>query len=149
MSTPNSAAVATFYATLARGDLPGVLDLLADVVWSEAPGTPYAAERPYRGAAEIAEHVLGPITTALPDLAVTVEQVIDLGATIAVHGTYTATPATDPVAAPTAGAARMQVGFVHIWQVDHARLTAFHQVTDADKFTALTTTATMAAMPHQ
>ena len=122
-------AVESFYNTLAAGDLPGVLDQLRDVVWFEAAGTPYAADQPYQGAAEVAERVLGPITAAVPDLAVTLERLIDLGQTVAAHGTYSGTPA---------GGVPLQVGFVHIWRVNDDRLATFHQFTDVAQFTALT-----------
>jgi hypothetical protein len=52
-------AVEAFHTALADQDLPTALTRLGDsVVWHEAPGMPYKGPAPYRGAKQIAEHVL-------------------------------------------------------------------------------------------
>ena len=129
-SAPGATAVQAFYAVLSAGDLPAVLAALGDdISWHEAAGTPFARTEPYRGALEVAEHVLGPIASAVPDLAVEIAQLIDLGTTVVVIGTYTGT-------ARTTGD-RMRVGYVHAWRTDGTRLVEFHQFTNADVFTSL------------
>lgn len=110
-----------FYAALAAGDLAAVLAILGDDInWYEAAGTPLARAEPYRGAAQIAEHVLGPLSAAVPDLEVSVERVIALGRTTAVLGAYTRST--------------QRVAFVHVWRSEDDRLVEFRQFTDVDGF---------------
>lgn len=91
MSSTSVALVERFYAAVAAGDPTTALEILGrHVDWHEAPGMPYAAEHPYRGAQEVAGHVLGPITADIDALALVNRELIDLGASVVV-GRYTGT----------------------------------------------------------
>ena len=128
MTTAHTHQVGLFYNAVAAGELPTALALLADTEWHEAHGMPYRSERPYRGAAEIADRVLGPINFDVEDLALAVERILDLGNYVAVRGQYTG----------VARASREAVDqpFVHVWTVDdEGALREFHQYTDASRFT--------------
>lgn len=123
-------AVRAFYRALAEGDLPTVLAILGDAItWYEAPGTPLSGPEPYRGAHQVAEHVFGPLTAAVSDLAAYVVQFVELGATTAAVGVYSGT-------ARSTGE-RLQVGFVHVWQSVGAQPVEFRQYTDAAQFARL------------
>jgi ketosteroid isomerase-like protein len=116
-----------FYGAVAAGELPTALAFLGDIEWHEALGMPYRAERPYRGAAEIADRVLGPINFDVEDLTLTVERILDLGNHVAVLGRY-------------GGIARdsreaIQQPFVHVWTFDDAGVPReFRQYTDGSRF---------------
>jgi ketosteroid isomerase-like protein len=116
-------AVEAFYAALAHGDLPTALARLGDsVVWNEAPGMPYEGPAPYRGAQEVAEHVLARITADVDDLALTNREVIGLGTTVACLGDYTGT-------ARHSGR-QFTLPYLHVWTVTDGRITEFRQYTD-------------------
>jgi len=92
MSSTSVALVERFYAAVAAGDPTTALEILGrHVDWHEAPGMPYAAEHPYHGAREVAEHVLGPITADIDALALVNRELIDLGASVVVVGRYMGT----------------------------------------------------------
>jgi ketosteroid isomerase-like protein len=118
------------YAALASGDLPAVLARLGDsVIWHEAPGMPYEGPAPYRGAQDVAEHVLGPITADIDQLTLTNHQVIGLGATVACLGAYTGT-------ARRSGH-RLNLPYLHVWTVADGRITEFRQYTDTAAYRAV------------
>ena len=127
MTTPNTDQVDRFYHAVAAGDLPAALELLDDIEWHEAHGMPYRVERPYRGAAEIADRVLGPINFDVEDLNLTVERIVDLGCHVAVLGQYSG----------IARASRQAVDqpFVHVWTLDDEGVPReFRQYTDGPRF---------------
>lgn len=133
VSTPSRERehVERFYTAVADGDLPGALELLGEQVeWHEAPGMPYGAERPYRGAQEVAERVLGPINTDVEDLRLHVDELVALGPHVAVIGRYSG----------TARASRRTIDqrFVHVWTLaDGESVREFRQYTDTARFTAV------------
>jgi hypothetical protein len=120
--------VQAFYDAVAAGAVGDALALLGEHVdWYEAPGMPYERARPYQGAQEVAEHVLGPINEDVEGLQLKVSAILDLGGNVAAIGRYTGTARTSgrPVDQP----------FVHVWSVDSAgTLSEFRQYTDADAF---------------
>jgi len=82
-------AVLAFYAAVGSGDIPAAPARLGETVsWHAAPGMPYAGPEPYRGAQQVAEHVLGPITADIDGLTLTNHEVLGLGTTVAALGTY-------------------------------------------------------------
>ena len=129
MSTAHTRQVEQFYSAVAAGDLPTALAILGDrVEWHEAPGMVYEAERPYRGAAEVAERVLGPINTDVDALELHVGELVDLGRTVAVLGHYTGTG--------HASGQAIDQPFVHVWTLtDDGVVERFRQYTDAERFT--------------
>jgi uncharacterized protein len=118
-----------FYSAVAAGDVPAALSILGEhVEWHEAPGMPYRAERPYHGAAEVAERVLGPINTDVDALALEVRELVELGHDVAVFGRYTGTARASghPIDQP----------FVHVWTLDaDGGVERFRQYTDTERFT--------------
>jgi uncharacterized protein len=129
-ASPAVNAVKAFYAALAHGDLPTALARLGDsVVWHEAPGMPYEGPTPYRGAQEVAEHVLARITADVDDLVLTNREVIGLGTSVACLGDYT-------------GIARhscrqFTLPYLHVWTVTGDRITEFRQYTDTATYKAI------------
>ena len=128
MSTTETHQVERFYNSIAAGDLPAALRILGDQVeWHEAPGMVYGAEQPYRGAAEVAERVLAPITAHVDALQLHVGELVDLGRSVAVLGRYAGT-------ARGSGHAIDQP-FVHIWTLaEDGVVETFRQYTDAERF---------------
>ena len=132
-STDASPAVHTveaFYAALADGDLPTALTRLGDsVIWHEAPGMPYEGPAPYRGAQDVAEHVLARITADVDNLVLTNREVIGLGTTVACLGNY----------AGTTRHSRRQftLPYLHVWTITGGRITEFRQYTDTAAYKAI------------
>lgn len=126
----NVATVAGFYLAVAHGDLNGALALLGeDVRWFEAAGMPYAGSGPYRGAAEVAERVLGPINTDIADLRLTTYELLEYGDTVIALGTYTGHAARS--------GAELQLPYAHVWTFVADKVGEFRQYTDTAAFTAL------------
>ena len=130
MPPASTQVVEQFYSAVAAGDVPAALAILGEhVEWQEAPGMPYRAERPYRGATEVAERVLGPINTDVDALALEVRELIDLGRDVAAVGRYTGT-------ARASGRAIDQP-FLHVWTLDpDGGVERFRQYTDTERFAA-------------
>ena len=130
MPSASTQVVEQFYSAVAAGDVPAALAILGEhVEWHEAPGMPYRAERPYRGATEVAERVLGPINTDVDALALEVRELLDLGRDIAVVGRYagTASASGRPIDQP----------FLHIWtRGPDGGVERFRQYTDTERFAA-------------
>jgi ketosteroid isomerase-like protein len=128
VSTTQIHQVERFYNSVAAGDLPAALAILGErVEWHEAPGMVYGDERPYRGAAEVAERVLGPINADVEALQLDIGELVDLGRSVAVLGRYsgTARASGQPIDQP----------FVHVWTLaDDGTVETFRQYTDADRF---------------
>jgi ketosteroid isomerase-like protein len=115
--------VLAFYDAVAAGDLPAALDRLGDAVtWHEAPGMPYEGAEPYNGAQQVAEHVLARITTDIDGLSLTNREVIELGATVAVIGTYTGTA--------NHSGRTLDLPYLHVWTVTNGHIAEFRQYTD-------------------
>ncbi len=129
-TSPAVQAVEAFYTALADGNLPAALARLGDsVVWHEAVGMPYEGPAPYRGAQQVAEHVLARITADVDHLTLTNREVIGLGATVACLGTYhgTARRSGRPLTLP----------YLHVWTVTDGRITEFRQYTDTAAYKAI------------
>ena len=123
-------AVEAFYTALADGDLPTALTRLGDsVIWHEAPGMPYEGPAPYRGAQDVAEHVLARITADVDQLTLTNREVIGLGGTVACLGAYTGT-------ARRSGR-RLDLPYLHVWNVIDGQITEFRQFTDTAAYKAI------------
>ena len=129
-ASPVVLTVEAVYAALADGDLTAVLARLGDsVIWHEAPGMPYEGPAPYRGAHDVAEHVLGPITADIDQLTLTNREVIGLGATVACLGAYAGT-------ARRSGR-RLDLPYLHVWTIADGRITEFRQYTDTAAYKAI------------
>ncbi len=129
-ASPAVNTVEAVYAALADGDLPTALTRLGDsVVWHEAPGMPYEGPAPYRGAQDVAEHVLARIAADVDNLVLANREIIGLGTTVACLGSYTG----------TARHSRRQftLPYLHVWTVTGGRITEFRQYTDTAAYKAI------------
>jgi ketosteroid isomerase-like protein len=113
------------YDAFARGDVPAVLGAMADdIEWREAEGMPYGGV--YHGPDAAAQNVLGPLTTDIPDFAVTPEELIGSGDTVAVVVRYTGRG--------KASGEELDLPVVHVWDVRDGRIARFRQFADTAKF---------------
>src|SRR6202035_2249694 len=90
MSEQNVEWVKGVYGAFSRGDIPAVLEAFSDdVEWFEAEGMPYGGL--YRSGEAVLQNVFGPIAADVESFAVTPEEYIGSGATVAAIVRYTGT----------------------------------------------------------
>jgi ketosteroid isomerase-like protein len=125
MTEQNVQIVEDVYEAFARGDVAAVLAAMTDdVEWHEAEGMPYGGV--YRGGDAVAQNVFGPITTDIPDFAVTPAEMIASGDTVAVVVRYTGTGKNT--------GEELDLKVVHIWNVRDGKIERFRQFADTAKF---------------
>jgi ketosteroid isomerase-like protein len=125
MSEQNVEFAKGVYDAFGRGDVPAVLGAFTDdIEWFEAEGMPYGGL--HRGPEAVAQNVFGPITEDVEDFAVTPEQIIGSGATVAAVVRYTGTG--------KATGKTLDVPAVHMWDVRDGKLARFRQFIDTVKF---------------
>lgn len=125
MSEQNVEFVKSTYEAFGRGDVPTVLGAFADdIEWFEAEGLPYGGL--YRGPDAVAQNVFGPITEDVEGFAITPEEIIGSGATVAAVVRYTGTGKATGKA--------LDVPVVHIWNIRDGKLARFRQFIDTVKF---------------
>jgi ketosteroid isomerase-like protein len=125
MSEQNVEFVKGVYGAFGRGDVPGVLGAFAeDIEWFEAEGMPYGGL--HRGPEAVAQNVFGPITEDVEGFAVTPEELIGSGATVAAVVRYTGTGKATGKA--------LDVPVVHLWDIRDGKLARFRQFIDTVKF---------------
>jgi uncharacterized protein len=125
MSEQNVELVKGIYAAFARGDVPAVLGAFADdIEWFEAEGMPYGGL--HRGPEAVAQNVFGPITEDVEGFAVTPEELIGSGATVAAVVRYTGTG--------KATGKTLDLPAVHVWDIGDGRLTRFRQFIDTVEY---------------
>ena len=113
------------YDALGRGDMAGVLGAMADDIrWYQAEGVPYGGL--YRGGDAVAQNVFGPLMRDIPNFAVTPEQFIASGDTVAVVVRYTGTGKDT--------GKELDLPVVHVWEVRDGKLAQFRQFMDTVKF---------------
>ena len=113
------------YAAFAAGDVPGVLGAFADKIeWHEAEGMPYGGL--HRGGEAVAQNVFGPITEDVEGFAVTPEEFIASGGSVAAVVRYTGTgKATGkPLDQPA----------VHVLDIEGDKVVRFRQFIDTVMF---------------
>ncbi len=113
------------YAAFAAGDVPGVLGAFADQIeWHEAEGMPYGGL--HRGGEAVAQNVFGPITEDVEGFAVTPEEFIASGGSVAVVVRYTGTGKVTgkPLDQPA----------VHVWDIEGDKVARFRQFIDTVMF---------------
>jgi hypothetical protein len=114
------------YEPLRRGDIEQMLGVMADdIEWHMAEGMPYG-EPPFRGPREVAEKVLGPISTDVGGFRVTPEQYVASGDSVVVIGRYTGTGKET--------GRDLDIPFAHLWQIRGGKCAKFAQFTDTAKF---------------
>jgi ketosteroid isomerase-like protein len=125
MSEQNVEVVNGVYGAFGRGDVPAVLGAFADdIEWFEAEGMPYGGL--HRGPEAVAENVFGPITEDVEGFAVTPEELIGSGATVAAVVRYTGTGKATGKA--------LDVPVVHVWEIRDGKLARFRQFIDTVKY---------------
>jgi ketosteroid isomerase-like protein len=118
-------AVRGMYEAFGRGDVPAVLGAMAaDIEWHEAEGMPYGGV--YHSPEEVAQNVFGPLLEDVPDFALTPEEFIPSGDTVAAVVRYTGTGKA------TGKALNLLV--VHVWDVRDGKIACFRQFADTAKY---------------
>jgi ketosteroid isomerase-like protein len=113
------------YGAFSRGDVPTVLGGFADdIEWHEAEGMPYGGV--YRGGDAVLQNVFGPIATDVEDFAVTAEEFVGSGDTVAAVVRYTG---TGKVTGRT-----LDAPAVHLWDIRDGKITRFRQFIDTVRF---------------
>jgi uncharacterized protein len=113
------------YEAVGRGDMAAVLGAMADdVEWHEAEGMPYGGV--YRGGQAVAENVFGPVMRDIPNFAVSPEEFLGSGETVAVVVRYTGTG--------QATGKQLDLPVVHVWDVRDGKIARFRQFIDTAVF---------------
>ncbi len=125
MSEQSIEFVEGIYGAFGRGDVPAVLGAFADdIEWYEAEGMPYGGL--YRGGDAIVQNVFGPITQDVEGFAVTPEELVGSGDTVAAVVRYTGTGKATGKA--------LDVPVVHVWDIRDGKVARFRQFIDTVKF---------------
>ncbi len=125
MSEQNVELVRSVYGAFAQGDVPAVLGAFTeDIEWFEAEGMPYGGL--HRGPEAVAQNVFGPITEDVEAFAVTPEELIGSGETVAAVVRYTGTG--------KASGKALDVPVVHVWDIRDGKLARFRQFIDTVKY---------------
>jgi ketosteroid isomerase-like protein len=121
--TNRTETVNQLYSAFANGDAARLQELLADTHWVEAAGMPYGGT--YRGFAEVAENVFGPIMNDVEGFTAKPDEIIPAGEDrVVATGTYRGSGSAGEVAVP----------FAHLWTVRDGRVTNFIQYADTHLF---------------
>src|SRR3982074_1064422 len=121
MSEQSVDVVKGVYKAFARGDVPAVLGgFTDDIEWFEAEGMPYGGL--HRGGEAVAQNVFGPIAEDVEGFAVTPEEVIGSGGTVAAVVRYTGTG--------KATGRALDVPAVHVWDIRDGKVAGFRKLTD-------------------
>lgn len=113
------------YAAFAVGDVPGVLGAFADQIeWYEAEGMPYGGL--HRGGEAVAQNVFGPLSEDVEGFAVTPEEFMTSGDSVAVVVRYTGTG--------KATGKPLDQSVVHVWDIDGDKVVRFRQFIDTVMF---------------
>lgn len=125
MSEQSVEVVKRAYAAFAEGDVPAVLGAFADdIEWHEAEGMPYGGV--YRGGEAVAQNVFGPISQDVEGFAVTPEEYMASGDTVAVVVSYTGTG--------KATGKPLDLPVVHVWDIQDGKAVRFRNFADTVKF---------------
>ncbi len=125
MSEQNIETIKRIYGSFAQGDVPAVLGAFADdIEWYEAEGMPYGGL--HRGGEAVAQNVFGPISQDVDGFAVTPEEFMGSGDTVAVVVRYTGTG--------NATGKALNVPVVHVWDIRDGKPARFRQFIDTVKF---------------
>lgn len=126
----NKEIIEAHYAAGKVGDLPAMLESLADdVAWTEAAGFPYAGT--YIGPAAVVENVFAVLARDWDGFKVDIDEVYEAGDAVFGVGTYSGTYK----ATGKAFAARV----VHVWRLKDDRVVGFEQFVDTAQVAAAMT----------
>jgi ketosteroid isomerase-like protein len=113
------------YDAFATRDVPAALDALADdIEWHESTGLPWGGLQ--RSPSAVVENVFAPALELVPDLAVTPEQFVVSGDTVAVAHRYTGN-------AKATGKPLDLLG-VGLWEVRDGKVVRYRQFVDTVRF---------------
>ena len=125
MSEQSIEFIKGIYGSFAQGDVPAVLGAFADdIEWYEAEGMPYGGL--HRGGEAVAQNVFGPISKDVDGFAVTPEEFMGSGDTVAAVVRYTGTGKATGKA--------LNVPVVHVWDIRDGKAARFRQFIDTVKF---------------
>lgn len=125
MSEQSVEVVKRAYAAFADGDVPAVLAVFADdIEWHEAEGMLYGGV--YRGGEAVVQNVFGPISQDVEGFAVTPEEFMAAGDTVAVVVSYTGTG--------KATGKPLDLPVVHVWDIQDGKAVRFRQFADTVRF---------------
>ncbi len=125
MSENSVEVVKGVYAAFARGDVPAVLGAFTDQIeWYEAEGMPYGGL--HRGGEAVAQNVFGPITEDVEGFAVTPEELMASGDSVAAVVRYTGTGKVT--------GKPLDLTAVHVMDVEGDKIARFRQFIDTAKF---------------
>lgn len=111
------------YDAFGRGDMAAVLDLLADVEWTEAAGMPYGGT--FRGGQAVLGNVFAPLAADVRNFAARPDELLEVdGNRVLAIGTYRGDAANGP----------LSVRFAHLWSVMDGRIVRFEQFADSHTF---------------
>ena len=127
MSQANIDSIRALYSSFAAGDVPGVLARMSpDIVWNEAENFPYADRSPYRGPDAIVSGVFARIAADWDGFQAVPEELLECGDTVIAFGRYRGTH--------KATGRAVDAQMVHVWRLDHGKVTAFQQYADTLQF---------------
>lgn len=122
MSQPTE-TLAALYAAFASSDGDTLAALIGDCHWVEASGGPYGGT--YRGLAEVAEKVFGPIGRDVADFTAIPDEILPVGDHRAIAlGLYRGSTAAGP----------LEIRFAHLATVEDGKITHFEQFTDTHEW---------------
>ena len=125
MSEGSLGVVEGAYAAFAEGDVPTVLGAFSDEIeWYEAEGMPYGGL--HRGPEAVAANVFGPITQDVDGFAVTPEEFMTAGDSVASVVRYTGTGKVT--------GKPLDLTAVHVWDVEGDKIVRFRQFIDTVKY---------------
>jgi hypothetical protein len=125
MAEQSVEVVKGIYAAFATGDVPGVLGSFSeDIEWYEAEGMPYGGL--HRGGDAVAQKVFGPIAEDVDNFAVTPEEFMSSGESVAVVTRYTGTGKET--------GKNLDQTAVHVWNIRDGKAARFRQFMDTVKF---------------
>jgi ketosteroid isomerase-like protein len=125
MSEQSVEVVRRAYAAFAEGDVPAVLGMFADdIEWHEAEGMPYGGV--YRGGEAVVQNVFGPLSQDVDGFALSPEEFMAAGDTVAVVVTYTGTGKVSGKS--------LNLPVVHVWDIQDGKVVRFRQFADTVKF---------------
>ncbi|HEX3434484.1 MAG TPA: nuclear transport factor 2 family protein [Solirubrobacteraceae bacterium] len=125
MAQQSAGVIKGLYDAFAQGDVPAVLGAFSpDIEWYEAEGMPYGGL--HRGPDAVAQKVFGPLAEDVEGFAVTPEELIASGDTVAAVVRYTGTGKET--------GKTLDLPVVHVWDVQDGKIARFRQFVDTLKF---------------
>lgn len=119
--TSNHDIVASHYAASARGDIDGMLSVLApDAQWTEMAGSAYAGT--YIGREAVLEGVFRRIGEDFSEFSFELERLLDAGEHVVALGHYRARS--------RATGKPLRCRAAHVWRLASGRVAAFEQIAD-------------------